>query len=75
MANSIKPMRLAKAAREFNVGVHTIQDFLKKKGYDEDFKPNSKLDAEMVKKPMRKSSLRSVCLWLWKRRKMWWKHQ
>ncbi len=48
MANSIKPMRLAKAAREFNVGVHTIQDFLKKKGYDDDFKPNSKLDADMV---------------------------
>lgn len=48
MANSVKPMRLAKAAKEFNVGVHTIQDFLKKKGYDEEFKPNSKLDAKMV---------------------------
>ena len=48
MANSNKPMRLTKAAREFNVGVHTIKDFLKKKGFDEDFSPNSKLSPEMV---------------------------
>ena len=47
MANSAK-MRLAKAAREFNVGVKTIIGFLKKKGFDEDFNPNSKLTPEMV---------------------------
>jgi len=47
MANSAN-MRLAKAAREFNVGVTTIIDFLKKKGFDEDFNPNSKLTPEMV---------------------------
>lgn len=47
MANTAN-MRLAKAAREFNVGVTTIIDFLKKKGFDEDFKPNSKLTPEMV---------------------------
>jgi translation initiation factor IF-2 len=47
MANSAN-MRLAKAAREFNVGVTTIIDFLKKKGFNEDFKPNSKLTPEMV---------------------------
>jgi len=41
-------MRLTKAAREFNVGVHTIKDFLKKKGFDDDFSPNSKLTPEMV---------------------------
>ena len=48
MANSMKPMRLSKAAREFNVGVSTVQDFLKKKGFDDDFSPNSKLDPKMV---------------------------
>ena len=47
MANTAS-MRLAKAAREFNVGVTTIIEFLKKKGFDEDFKPNSKLTPDMV---------------------------
>lgn len=41
-------MRLSKAAREFNVGVHTMIDFLKKKGFDDDFSPNSKLTPEMA---------------------------
>jgi len=41
-------MRLSKAAREFNVGVNTLTEFLKKKGFDEDFTPNSKLKPEMV---------------------------
>jgi translation initiation factor IF-2 len=48
MANSTKPMRLSKAAREFNVGVNTLTEFLKKKGFDENFTPNSKLKPEMV---------------------------
>lgn len=48
MANSMNAMRLAKAAQEFNVGVTTIIEFLKKKGFDEDFKPSSKLEPEMV---------------------------
>lgn len=48
MASNVKTVRLAKAAREFNVGVNTIKDFLKKKGYDENFTPNSKLDADMM---------------------------
>lgn len=47
MANNAN-MRLAKAAREFNVGVTTIIEFLKKKGFDEDFNPNSKLTPDMV---------------------------
>jgi translation initiation factor IF-2 len=47
MANSSN-MRLAKAAREFNVGVATIIEFLRKKGFDEDFKPNSKLSPDMI---------------------------
>jgi len=41
-------MRLSKAAREFNVGVNTLTEFLKKKGFDENFTPNSKLKPEMV---------------------------
>ena len=48
MAKSNANMRLTKAAREFNVGVNTITDFLKKKGFDEDFSPNSKLSSEMI---------------------------
>ncbi len=48
MAKSNKPMRLTKAAREFNVGVNTITDFLNKKGFKEDFSPNSKLTPDMV---------------------------
>ena len=41
-------MRLNKAAIEFNVGKDTIIEFLKKKGFDESFKPSSKLGPEMV---------------------------
>ncbi len=48
MANSNEPMRLTKAAKEFNVGVNTITDFLRKKGFNDDFNPNSKLSPEMV---------------------------
>lgn len=48
MAKSNKPMRLTKAAREFNVGVNTITDFLNKKGFKDDFSPNSKLTPDMV---------------------------
>ncbi|PID93979.1 MAG: translation initiation factor IF-2 [Bacteroidetes bacterium] len=43
-----KPIRLAKAAKEFNVGMHTIVEFLHKKGYgDVEEKPNYKLTPEM----------------------------
>ncbi len=48
MAKSMKPMRLSKAAREFNVGVNTVIDFLNKNGFDDDFSPNSKLDPQMM---------------------------
>ena len=44
----MKPMRLSKAAREFNVGVNTVIDFLGKKGFDDSFNPNSKLDPKMI---------------------------
>jgi translation initiation factor IF-2 len=42
-----KATRLSKAAREFNVGISTIVDFLGKKGHVIDTNPNSKLDAEL----------------------------
>ena len=45
---SAKPMRLNKAAREFNVSTQTIVEFLGKKGYAIDAKPNTKLDLTMV---------------------------
>ena len=41
-------IRLSKLAREFNVGIHTIVDFLHKKGYDIDSNPNTKVSAEAV---------------------------
>jgi translation initiation factor IF-2 len=47
MADKIKIMRLSKASREFNVGLSTIVDFLSKKGFKIDPKPNTKLTAEM----------------------------
>lgn len=40
--------RLSKLAREFNVGIHTIVEFLHKKGFDIDSNPNTKISAEAV---------------------------
>lgn len=42
-----KATRLSKAAREFNVGISTIVEFLGKKGHDIDSNPNSKLDPDL----------------------------
>ena len=39
--------RLSKVARELNVGISTIVDFLETKGVSIDAKPNTKLDAEV----------------------------
>lgn len=49
MAEDIKMMRLSKASKEFNVGLSTIVDFLSKKGFNVDAKPNTKLSPEMTK--------------------------
>lgn len=46
MTEEIKVTRLSKAAREFNVGISTIVDFLHKKGFDLDPNPNTKLPHE-----------------------------
>ena len=43
MTDDIKATRLSKAAREFNVGISTIVEFLHKKGFDLDPDPNTKL--------------------------------
>ena len=40
-------IRLSKAAKEFNVGVSTIREFLAKKGFQVDSSPNAKLTADM----------------------------
>src|ERR1035437_10144131 len=38
-----KELRLSKLAREFNVGITTIVDFLKKKGHEIESNPNTKV--------------------------------
>ncbi len=47
MDDATKLVRLSKAARELNVGLQTIVDFLHKKGFIIDNNPNSKLSPEM----------------------------
>jgi len=42
-----KPIRLSKAAREFNVGISTIVEYLAKKGTDISSSPNTKLEPEV----------------------------
>lgn len=46
MAEDRKVTRLSKAAREFNVGITTIVEFLHKKGVNVDSNPNTKLPEE-----------------------------
>ncbi|MBN2174425.1 MAG: translation initiation factor IF-2 [Bacteroidales bacterium] len=47
MAETGRPIRLSKAAREFNVGLTTIVEFLMKKGIEISNSPNAKLSPEM----------------------------
>jgi translation initiation factor IF-2 len=42
-----KSINLLKAAKELNIGIATAVDFLSKKGYDIESKPNTKLNGEM----------------------------
>ena len=46
MTEDIKVTRLSKAAREFNVGISTIVEFLHRKGFELDPNPNTKLPHE-----------------------------
>ena len=47
MSDATTTVRLSKAAREFNIGVSTVVDFLLKKGFTIEKDPNSKLSQEM----------------------------
>ncbi|WP_118193766.1 translation initiation factor IF-2 [Albibacterium indicum] len=42
-----KSINLLKAAKELNIGIATAVEFLNKKGYDIESKPNTKLNSEM----------------------------
>lgn len=68
-----KGTRLSKIAREFNVGISTIVDFLNKKGYDVESNPNTKISPDLydilvkeyssdisAKKESEKVSLRNI---------------
>jgi translation initiation factor IF-2 len=46
MSEVKKPVRLSKVAKEFNIGIATIVDFLNDKGIEVDSNPNTKLDHE-----------------------------
>src|SRR4030042_1075764 len=46
MTEDVKATRLSKAAREFDVGISTIVEFLHKKGFVLDPNPNTKLPHE-----------------------------
>lgn len=73
MTNVEKSIRLSKLAREFNVGISTIVEFLHKKGHKIPSDPNSKVDVELydllakeygaeinLKKESQKVSLKSL---------------
>jgi len=47
MSDRVKVVRLSKAAREFNIALDTVVDFLSNKGFDVIKNPNTKLDPEM----------------------------
>ena len=45
MAKDKNVKRLSKVAKEFNVGISTLVDFLNKKGYNVDTNPNAKVSS------------------------------
>ncbi len=47
MTEGTTTIRLSKAAREFNIGINTIVEFLSKKGFNVERDPNAKLSQEM----------------------------
>ena len=47
MSDSGKVKRLSKVAREFNIGISTIVEFLSAKGIEIDHKPNTKIEASV----------------------------
>jgi len=47
MSEEVKSIRLSKAAKEFNIAVPTVIEFLESKGFEVDSNPNSKLSSDM----------------------------
>ena len=47
MSEGTTTVRLSKAAREFNIGISTVVEFLSRKGFNVDRDPNGKLNEEM----------------------------
>ncbi|MEI6888789.1 MAG: translation initiation factor IF-2 [Bacteroidales bacterium] len=47
MSEGAVTVRLSKAAREFNIGISTVVEFLSRKGFTVDRDPNGKLNEEM----------------------------
>ena len=45
--SEVKSIRLSKAAKEFNIAVPTVIEFLESKGFETDSNPNSKLTPDM----------------------------
>ena len=42
-----KAMRLSKVAREFNIGISTIVEYLKKQGHEVESNPNTKITSSL----------------------------
>ena len=47
MTESVQTKRLSKVAKELNIGISTIVDFLSDKGHDIDTNPNTKIDDKL----------------------------
>jgi len=47
MSENVNTKRLSKVAREFNVGISTIIDYLSEKGHEIDANPNTKISDDM----------------------------
>ena len=70
MSEGVTTTRLSKAAREFNIGIKTVVDFLVKKGFPIEMDPNTKLSSEMYSLLMKefasekhvKEEAKKICL-------------
>jgi len=60
MSEAVITTRLSKAAREFNIGINTVLDFLSKKGFQIDRDPNTKLTQEMYVLLAKEFSLKNM---------------
>ena len=76
MSEVSKPVRLSKVAREFNLGVDSIVEFLASQGIEVERKPNTKLEPEQYalvrsnfadeKAAKEKSKQKSKTCWRWR---------